>query len=70
MNLVAQRFTCEGSWSLCSIAASEGPSVPEACTPDARANELDLARSSICHGISLWRLEGPGTLSDWPYIAN
>jgi len=70
MNLVAQGFTCANSRSFWSISDSEGPDVPEASTPDTRANRLDLAGSSICDGMFLRRLEGPGTPGDWSYIGN
>jgi len=70
MNLVAQGFTCANSLSFWSISDSEGADVPEASTPDTRANRLDLAGSSICDGMFLWRLEGPWTPGDWSYIGN
>jgi len=70
MNLVAQGFTSANSRSFWSIADSEAPDVPEACTPDTRANRLDLAGSSIWDGMFLRRLEGPGTPGDWSYIGN
>jgi len=69
-NLVAQRFTFANCRSFGSIADGESPGVPEAFTPDAHANQLDLACSSICDGTLLRRLEGPETSSDWSYIGN
>jgi len=70
MNLVAQGFTWANSGSFWSISDSEGPDVPEASTPDTRANRLDLAGSSICDGMFLRRLEWPWTPGDWSYIGN
>jgi len=70
MNWVAQGFTCANSQSLWSISDSEGPDVLEATTPDARANQFDLAGSSICDKLFLRRLEGPVPPGDWSYIRN
>jgi len=69
MNLVAQGFTCANSRSFWSISDSEGSDVPEASTPDTRANRLELAGSSICDGMFLRRLEGPGTPVTGPISA-
>jgi len=70
MNLVAQGFSCANYTSFWSISDSEGPDVPEASTPDARANRLDLAGSSNCDGMFLRRLEGPETPGDSSYTGN
>jgi len=71
----ASKFVAHGlSWadfrSFWSISDLEGPDVPEAGTPDAGANRLDLAGSSICDGICLQRIEGPGTPGKTSYIGN
>jgi len=63
-------FTCTNSQSFWTISDSEAPDVPEASTPDTRANRLDLAGSSICDGMFLRCLERPGTPGDWSYIGN
>jgi len=69
-DVVAQWFTCANSRSFWSISDSEGPEVSEASTPDTCAQRLDLTGSSICDGMFLRRLEGPGTPGDWSYIGN
>ena len=56
--------------SFWSILDSEGPDLAETCTPHTGANRLELASSSICNGIFLQRLEGPGTPGEWSYIGN
>jgi len=72
---ICHEFGCPGVHlrkfqELWSISDSEGPDVPDASTPDTRANQLDLAGSSICDRMFLRRLEGPGPPGDWSYIGN
>jgi len=67
---VAHGSSCANFRSFWSISDSEGPDGPETGTADAGATRLDLAGSSICNGIFLRRVEGPGTPGETSYIGN